>query len=533
MTPVPFVRRVLGDGPFAEVGEPALAVVDDRSRLVAVGGDLGHLQWSGSATADRKWTGHRIGVYERDGGLRCRHVVRSWYPVRSLAFHPVLPLLAVGTGRYDGGYSFEGELLLIHLDSGNVVSALRYPREVLSAEWLSRTELRLVLAPCDDWDNPHAREQGHAAVIARTDWQAVGKETIGAEELAAPAEPTVRMDLSGEARRLLADLAAAAGRHWSVRRRVWAVEGLADGRVLGALDGTLAESWLPSGERQWAVEDEEGGRQLLLSSDGTSVWTNAERRGRRKGRRWETSAPRIARIAVDDGQVLETLSPDVFAVLVAGGDRMVLRSLGGRRKHPARLMLFDLDGPRTGGTGPDVGSFDVFNHPFPVRGARRPYALVGMDPDKPHRDKWVTALDADGTLRRLFPHSWVPEEHHFGGPAAEIGQSLVYAGTVYHGHGLQPGGAYVVRRSLSGAVLWEHRADHPATALDTDGKTVYVAYSSGALAALDADDGSLRRHTHLEVDGAPTAALSLSVAPQGHLLVGTVDGRILECSVGW
>ncbi|WP_374772240.1 hypothetical protein OG756_03030 [Streptomyces sp. NBC_01310] len=80
---------------------------------------------------------------------------------------------------------------------------------------------------------------------------------------------------------------------------------------------------------------------------------------------------------------------------------------------------------------------------------------------------------------------------------------------------------------------WEHRTDHPATALDTDGKTVYVAYSSAALAALDADDGSLRRHTHLEVDGAPTAALSLSVAPQGHLLMGTVDGRILECSVGW
>lgn len=524
MTFTPTVRRVLGDGPFAEIGEPALAVADERSRTVAVGGDLGHVQWSGSGTADSRWTGHRIGVYAQDG-LRCRHLVRSRYPVRSLAFHPVLPLLAVGTGSYDGGYSFEGELLLIHLDSGDVVSALQYPREVLGVEWRSQTALRLLLAPCDDWENPQAHEQGHAVVVARSDWGAAGRGAIGAEELAAPAEPVVHPDHRAQARRILAELAASAGRQWSVRRRVWAVEGTEDGRVLAALDGVLAESWLPSGSLQWTVEDEEGGRQLVLASDGTSVWTNAERRSRRKGTRWERSAPRVARIALETGQELETLSPGVFAVLIAGGQRMILRPLDGRRKHPERLMMFDLDGPVN---GPELGHFDLFNHPFAVRRASRPYVLVGTDPDKPHREKWVTAVGADGTLRPLFPHSWVPAEHHFGGPAVEIAQSLVYAGAVHHGHGLQPGGAYTVRRSLNGSVQWQHRANHPATALDTDGHAVYVADNSGALTALDADDGSVRWKTELKVEGAPTTALSLAVAPQGHLLIGTVDGRILE-----
>ncbi|MFD5782207.1 PQQ-binding-like beta-propeller repeat protein [Streptomyces sp. NPDC126933] len=527
MTRVPIVHGVFGNGPFAEIGEPGLAVVDDRSRMVAVGGDLGSVQWSGGATADSGWTGHRIGVYEQDS-LRCRNLVRSWYPVRSLAFHPVLPLLAVGTGSYDGGYSFEGELLLIHLDTGNAVSALQHRREVLSVEWRSETALRLVLAPCDDWDNPHAHEQGHATVVTRADWGAVGRGAIGSEELAAPVEPAVRPDRRAQARRLLTNLATADGRQWSVRRRVWAVEGMQDGRVLAALDGVLAESWLPSGDRPWAVEDEEGGRQLVLSSDGTSVWANAERRGRRKRRGWEVSAPRLARIAVDTGQVRETLSPGVSGVLVAGGQGTILRPLDCRRKRPQRLMMFDLDGPVD---GPEVGHFDAFNHPFAVRRAGRPYVLVGIDPDEPHKDKWVSAPGADGTLRRLFPHSWVPEEHHFGGPAVEIGQSLVYAGAVHDGHGLQPGGAYVVRRSLNGAVQWQYRTDHPATALDTDGDAVYVADNSGALTALDADNGSVRWHIELEVDGAPTTALSLAVAPQGHLLVGTVDGRILECEV--
>ncbi|WP_329462299.1 outer membrane protein assembly factor BamB family protein [Streptomyces sp. NBC_01431] len=207
----------------------------------------------------------------------------------------------------------------------------------------------------------------------------------------------------------------------------------------------------------------------------------------------------------------------MFAVLVPGADTMVLRPLGDRRKRPARLLLFDLDGPVPGA---EVGPFDVFNHPFTVRRASRPHALVGTDPAKSHRDKWVTALGADGTLRRLFPHSWVPEEHHFGGPAVELGQSLVCAGTVHDIYGLQPGGAYVIRRSLSGAVQWEYRTDHPATALDTDEDTVYVADNSGALVALDADDGSLRWRMDLAVDGTPTIALSLAAVARGHVLAG-------------
>ncbi|MCX5403913.1 hypothetical protein OHA37_08455 [Streptomyces sp. NBC_00335] len=35
--------------------------------------------------------------------------------------------------------------------------------------------------------------------------------------------------------------------------------------------------------------------------------------------------------------------------------------------------------------------------------------------------------------------------------------------------------------------------------------------------------------TELEVGGTPTTVLSLAVAPQGHLLIGTADGRVLEC----
>lgn len=86
--------------------------------------------------------------------------------------------------------------------------------------------------------------------------------------------------------------------------------------------------------------------------------------------------------------------------------------------------------------------------------------------------------------------------------------------------GLRPppsgaGASYVVRRSL-------------------DGERVYSTDNSGALTALtaltalDAATGVVLRQTTLTVGGVPTCALSLAVAPQGRLLVGTVDGRVLE-----
>ncbi|WP_030771469.1 peptide ABC transporter ATPase [Streptomyces sp. NRRL F-2664] len=530
--PEPIVRRVLGGGPFAEIGDPAVAVADDRSGLLAVGGDVGSVQWTGGPWGTG-WSGHRIGVYERDG-LRCRYVLRSGKPVRALAFHPVLPLLAVGTGCYDGGYFFEGELLLVRVDTGDVVSALEYEREVLDLAWHGSADLRLVLSPSEDWEGPVAHEQGHTAVVHRADWGAVGPGSVLGEELDGPVAPYDRPDRGPEARRLLAELAGAAGRGWSLRRRVWAVEGLPDGRVLAALDGVLAESWLPSGERQWAVGDEEGGRQLVMSGDAASVWANAERlrSHARPGR--QRDGARIARIAIDTGRVLETVRPDGYAILVAGGGRrMVLRPAEIPSAGRERLSMSELPGPAGAlaadvQQGPGTGGFPLFNHPFPVRRASRPYVLVGSRAQWSPRDLWVSAVDADGTPRPLFPHGRPPAADHFGGPAVEIAQSLVYAGSVYEPHARRPGSCYVVRRSLDGAVLWEHRGDHRAIALDSDGKDVYAADVSGALTVLDAGTGAVRRRMALAVDGVPTCALSLAVSPQKRLLVGTVDGRVVE-----
>lgn len=136
------VCRILGDQPFAEIGRPVWAVTDERHGCVIAAGDLGHVMWRGTG----HWLGHRIGVYEA-GTLRPRHVVASRYSVCAIEPHPELPLVAVGTGRYDGSWDFQGQLLLLHLETGRVTNLLSKSRQVRHLRWLEDGRLAMLLSP--------------------------------------------------------------------------------------------------------------------------------------------------------------------------------------------------------------------------------------------------------------------------------------------------------------------------------------------------------------------------------------------------
>jgi hypothetical protein len=492
------VERIWGDRPFAEGGEPALAVVSD-GRL-AVAGEFVH-------------ESRRAPVAVFDiGDLTCRAVLRSRFPVHALAFHPTLPLLAVGTGSYDGGYFFEGELLLLDLETSTVVSLFehRLGRQVLGLEWLDDQELRLVLAPPDDWQDRAARVEGHVASVRRDDWRSVAPASIEPVELAGPRIAVPRLDGRVQARATVSRLSADA----EPRRDVRAIERLSDGRVLVALAGVAVECWLPSGELQWRVPDDNGqdsgGRDLVVAPDERSVWAGLVRPHRRE------SAQSLVRCSLADGTRIDEFSPLHPYALVRCADDLPAVASAGEWPQSSRLRI------RRG-------------RRIYVREVERTSASM-----RTPRFAWLSAADplpaatdgrplGSGELRRLFPYSWVPDETHFAGPGVEAEDgSLVYAGTVHDGRGLQPGGAFVIRRDMTtGNPLWVFRTDHSAVDLDADADTAYVASRDGEILAVDLQDGSVRQRWRLR-GIFPTA---LTVTGAGRLLVGTSDGRALDCRV--
>ena len=102
---------------------------------------------------------------------------------------------------------------------------------------------------------------------------------------------------------------------------------------------------------------------------------------------------------------------------------------------------------------------------------------------------------------------------------------------MYDGRGLQPGGSFVVRRSITAEQPdWIFRTDRPSTELDADDETVYVSYDDAEIVALRLGDGTMRWRGTLTIAGIPAIPSALTVAGPDRLLIGTSDGRILNCS---
>jgi hypothetical protein len=246
----------------------------------------------------------------------------------------------------------------------------------------------------------------------------------------------------------------------------------------------------------------------------------------------------VVEIDLEAGAVRETHEAPFPAIMVSRSDGWwALRDTEyDTEKGTGHVVLRAPTGAYT--TTIPVGRYDLFNHFFDVRYAPDLLLLQGQG-SKPWRDKWVVAVDApEGRLRPLFSLEWNPLRggHLFGGFGAYLddrsGPALVHTGMVHDGAGLLRGNAFVVRRAFStGELQWIFTADHQATALDADRDFVYVAFNSGELVVLLAENGAVHARHELRVNGHRVVPLSLTRAGADRLAVGTLDGRVLDCSI--
>lgn len=534
------VDRVLGAGPFCEIGRPRVTATSPREPLIAVGGAHASPQWQGrdvSRGSRREPGWHPTAVYRSDD-LTCLYQVTTRWPANALAFHPTLPLLAIGTGAYDGGWSYEGELLLMDLSTGAAVSLLASPREVRQITWQDPRTLALVLAiPCDE-DEERFGTTSLACTVRRDDWDRAGAGVLrmpfGEEPYvgAAGTDPSV-------ATAVIERLCGERGRAWTPRRAVWAVQALPDGRVLAALEGVALECWTPTSEDPaWQVPADGTGCQVTTLPDRRTALALTQKPPSFHGGRWTSEPSAVVEVDLDGGVVRAVHRASSPAVMVSRADgRWALRDT----EHDSRTSIGEVTLVDPDGTPPDpvpLGRYDLFNHYFDIRYAPDLLFLQGTG-SKPWRDKWVVAVDAPhGRVRRLFPLEWDASRggHLFGGCGAyrtdRAGPALLHTGTVHDGAGLLPGNAFVARRAYpSGELHWVFTADDQATALDVDDDFVYVTFNSGELVVLRADDGAVQTRRQLRVDGHRVVALSLARVGADRLVVGTVDGRVLDCSL--
>jgi hypothetical protein len=559
------VHRVLGDGPFREIGKPLVAALSPDGELLVVAGELDWPHWHGhslSHTADPDPGKFPLAVY-RTADLSCLHRTTTRHRGNVIAFHPDLPAVAVGTTGYDGGFLRLGELLLLDLHTGGTVSLLSESRQVQRIDWRrdGRT-LDLILGVPTDSSAEIIGTGSVECTVRRDDWDHPTEAMLRLpyREWPAPDEPEPDPAVAVA---LVAELCLRHGRRWSVRRAVWAVEALPDGRILSTAEHVTAECWSPAGDSLWSVPSLGTGYQLAVGRDGHTALALAQPFPTRSGHRWTQLPSLVIAIDLDEGRERWVLAPGLPAVLTSRTDGWwALRNVGafGSWGH-GRVVFYD---PR-GSLRAEVllGDYWVHTHYFAIRhapdllflrgvppgwhrGARRFSAALPPPPGRtdlrssperfkwePEDEPWVVAADPDGTLRPLFPLAW-DDRLLNGGCGAYLedrrGPSLVHTGVRFEpGAGIR-GDTVVVRRAYpSGVPQWTFTTEPRATALDVDPDAglVYVAFTTGELIAFDAETGTVRGRWEIRAGGHLVLPLALARLGPGRLAIGTADGRVL------
>ncbi|MEU9998288.1 PQQ-binding-like beta-propeller repeat protein [Streptomyces sp. NPDC050848] len=480
----------LHDEPFAELqGGASQVVVSADGQWIAVSSVVYGMS--------------RVAVH-RAADLSCAHLMTFTMDADSIAFHPTLPLLAIGLDNGDE-YDRAGCLTLFEPGTGHRVDFADPKWGIDPIRWLDARTLELTFFSVDP-DDEYVHYSSRATVV-RDDWLGLSPEAVDLTALdrwpVDPDDPDTYPDLPGRpARPLLTEIAERAGRSYTGHGRVRDMAGLSDGRVLATRHFTTVECWAPDGSLLWRVPSPstDGGARIEVAADERTVRVAVSGPDARA----RTDFPLVA---TDDGTVLDRPSVPFSAALSARTDGVWAirdtynRSIEVEPPTPPNTRFFAADGTPLGGVQ-EPNRYDLV--PLDVR--RCPELLYGR------RRRDVIALDPRTTAETtLFSVD------------APLGRA-VYT-TDAAGAALLHGTKELVRRAFpTGEVVWTRPVDAEVLALDAYDGVLHALCADNTLVSADTATGTVLGRRELP----PYGPLSLHVTPDGTVLVGTAAGQILR-----
>ncbi|GGV24539.1 hypothetical protein GCM10010277_04900 [Streptomyces longisporoflavus] len=517
--------RLIPDDPFPEIGAPLTTDVSADGSWIAV-----------SCHAAGRNGMERVVIY-RTSDLALWDQIVLEQGVEWLGFHPVVPVLAVGTEDGDE-FALRGGLHLYEPETRRRTDVAVAGAGVPVLCWRDARRLEVTFAePVIDFEDP-GRVTWTRAVAEHDDWHGVTADVLAAQ-ISWPQVPvkadgsSIRGPRIEQPERYLADLAAERGRAWTRRPGTSALEVLSDGRMLvSALTGALLECWSPHGTLLWSVpapDDafQRSGCRLYVTPDEESVWLPVLQ-GDSGNRR-----TLLRRFALADGTELDEQRYDFPVAIAARTDGVwVARDsrelFPGPRWPPYDSVVLTPSGRRlaTLPLGESGTSYD-----FRVRRSPHLLFLYGVgaaDVRTELLEKWVVRAGPEG-IERLFPFSWDDSLGPYlrGGPAVYVddaaGPGIIHTCTAHDA-------THLVRRAYpGGAVIWAHRFEAQVTGVDVHGGLVHAVTGAGSceLLTLRAVEGTVVRRGTLTLGGHVYTPTCLSAAPDGELVIGTVEGRLI------
>lgn len=523
---------------LAEVGQPTGVSLGRGGELLAVASTFGDLYMPGRALHGGHRLKYRLSLYTR-GGVRLGVMDHASFPINEVVIHPVRPWVAVATGSYDGGYLFEGELLLWDWETGEVRCALPESREVTRVRFDEQGRLlTALLRPRNahefEPDKPFDVFLGLRTPTEQA-WAGIPEEALARLRPGPPAAFGFDAGKPGSGTTQDAESQAAMelGRlfpGYEQRSHCWDVAWLDDHRLALTHEACLLEVWATNSVREAHHVGSGFGCQLLFAPKAQRYLVHEMHRENF----FQETQDRSSLHELN----LETLGLRPFHVW----DRAYSFSLNqegwllGRDTTPDHEQRERADLVLEPGTpaprATDLGAYDPFNHFLRLDGFPDLYFLQGTPRDS-HEDKRLVRWGvSEGREVPLWPIEWaqVGKRQLMDCAALRIDEAtLAFAFRVYSPRvDLPYAGVLTQRRLDDGTVLWQYPINAQVTALahsEAHGCLIY-ALTSGELGLLDVATGALLWSGRLRVGGVESVALSLALRDE-RLAVGTLDGRLL------
>lgn len=414
------------------------------------------------------------------------------FPVNDVAFDPASPRIAIATGSYDGGWAYEGELVVWDPTTGRVERPLRDNREIVRVRWIDGA-LVARLRPPDDTSG--GDDEGVAVLDGRVEPRALDALHLDGD---ASEDPTLGAEV----------LELSRGRRL-VRDATWT----AVDDVTFTLAGGAIETWSPEGRLLRRVEIPGEPIRILGRWLHALVHDETERL-RENGVLWR-HARRSALFELASGREHVRL-PGTFEIVVARNGAMLARDTSHERSARDRL----LDGSGAVRAELDLGGYDPFNHHLGLSGEDALYFLRGASSEA-HLKKRVVRLDPT-----------TGDAHDVGrwdgsGAHSMDGHAVAVPGGWLRSHRIWSPRPSVVDRRLEGlgpdwTARWTRTLSDATTAMLAlpERGAVVVACADGWTRVVDVQSG--RDLAPLDLGVVTALAWSGRV-----LAVGTLDGRRL------
>ena len=540
--------RFLSDPSLPGHGVVSGVFLSQDASIVAVASSF---QWLTNPPARASYSGqrlrHRVALYRSPETKPIAVFDKLRLPVNDVAFHPSEPTVAIASGSYDGGYLFEGELVVWDWKAGRYSNKIGPIPEVVRTAFCN--DGACIVSLVRPWnedleDDPRGSFKTYYEVRATY-----------SEELFEGIfnEDSIELQMSRQKPLPIADVAS--------DPRFPPLERDIEPALRRAFNFTGFRSRSPIWDIAWCSEDEiaivhDDCQLEILDSDGVSKHSF---RGRGHGSQiFKRSSLLVHAIQLNEdaqnwddaysSQLLNYNNSELKEVARFSGSFTFSVSDEGwvlgrcsRSANPTPRKRDVIGNPGLDAwTRHDIGHYDVFNHFIRIDGAPYLFAVQGTPPSS-HEHKQVCLVSQDGSVEPLWPvlqysgsNSGHAMECAFGYVADSVGEGIVVSGRDYYQSKLgQPYSGFIFRKRLQdGKELWRHETKAGATAIKIipGYGIVLAAFLNGDVAAIESSSGDVLEWTTFRPGGISSAIFSFDVSPKS-IVVGTIDGRVGTLSV--